>query len=269
MVQLVKKNIGNVTSLAIGDGSNDVPMIKAANLGIGIMGVEGSEASANSDYAIAQFKYVHRLMFQHGRHYGHHMRNFVFLLLASGALVGLVTFTLAWYSAYSGLSPWEDVFWAVITVGIVAVDSGFYLTFDQDPIRPIWDNVGVRAILPFAYKENREKFTLTFKTTTLFNIIGILYGCFIFFIPAYATKYQVTQDGHDISGLYDLSSIIFISLGYAHYAVLILYFKMYTVFLGCLLLILYVLFFPTAFVINNSVPFANLYLTQFNIVGTP
>ena len=40
IVQLVKQNLNEVT-LAIGDGANDVSMIQAAHIGIGISGKEG------------------------------------------------------------------------------------------------------------------------------------------------------------------------------------------------------------------------------------
>lgn len=44
--------------LAIGDGANDVAMIQAADVGIGIMGKEGRQAVNNSDYAIGQFRFL-------------------------------------------------------------------------------------------------------------------------------------------------------------------------------------------------------------------
>ncbi len=47
-------NRKKVTTLAIGDGANDVPMIQAAHVGIGISGREGMQAVLASDYAIAQ-----------------------------------------------------------------------------------------------------------------------------------------------------------------------------------------------------------------------
>jgi phospholipid-transporting ATPase len=37
-----KKLKENITTLAIGDGANDVNMITAAHIGIGILGLEGS-----------------------------------------------------------------------------------------------------------------------------------------------------------------------------------------------------------------------------------
>ena len=55
MVKLVKENNPSLKTLSIGDGANDVPMIMAANIGVGISGQEGLQAVNASDYAIAQF----------------------------------------------------------------------------------------------------------------------------------------------------------------------------------------------------------------------
>jgi phospholipid-translocating ATPase len=53
--------------LAIGDGANDVSMIQEADIGIGINGKEGLQAVMASDYAIAQFRFLSRLLLVHGR----------------------------------------------------------------------------------------------------------------------------------------------------------------------------------------------------------
>ncbi|KFQ57851.1 putative phospholipid-transporting ATPase IK, partial [Pelecanus crispus] len=66
IVQLVKKHKEAIT-LAIGDGANDVNMIKTADIGVGISGLEGMQAVQCSDYALAQFSYLQRLLLVHGR----------------------------------------------------------------------------------------------------------------------------------------------------------------------------------------------------------
>ncbi|NXX61981.1 AT8B3 ATPase, partial [Scopus umbretta] len=66
IVQLVKKHKAAIT-LAIGDGANDVNMIKTADIGVGISGLEGMQAVQCSDYALAQFSYLQRLLLVHGR----------------------------------------------------------------------------------------------------------------------------------------------------------------------------------------------------------
>lgn len=68
LILLVKKYVKeDLTTLAIGDGANDVNMITAADVGIGIMGNEGQQAARASDYVIGQFSFLKRLLFVHGR----------------------------------------------------------------------------------------------------------------------------------------------------------------------------------------------------------
>jgi phospholipid-translocating ATPase len=64
---LVKDNLDGKITLAIGDGANDVAMIQAAHIGIGIRGKEGQQAVLASDYALPQFAYLQRLLLVHGR----------------------------------------------------------------------------------------------------------------------------------------------------------------------------------------------------------
>ena len=52
IVNLIRKTYPTVKTLAIGDGANDVNMITAAHVGIGISGLEGQQAARSSDYAI-------------------------------------------------------------------------------------------------------------------------------------------------------------------------------------------------------------------------
>jgi phospholipid-translocating ATPase len=56
-------------TLAIGDGANDCSMIQEAHVGIGVMGKEGRQAVRTSDYAIARFKYLRRVLLVHGHLY--------------------------------------------------------------------------------------------------------------------------------------------------------------------------------------------------------
>lgn len=66
VVKLVKKYKKDSVSLAIGDGANDVSMIQAAHIGVGISGVEGLQAARSADVAIAQFRFLRKLLLVHG-----------------------------------------------------------------------------------------------------------------------------------------------------------------------------------------------------------
>ncbi|VDO69688.1 unnamed protein product [Heligmosomoides polygyrus] len=61
VVEMVQA-VGNHIVLAVGDGANDVAMIQAANVGVGISGEEGLQAASASDYAIPRFHFLRRLL---------------------------------------------------------------------------------------------------------------------------------------------------------------------------------------------------------------
>jgi P-type E1-E2 ATPase len=65
VVKVVKKYDSSIL-LAIGDGANDVSMIQAAHVGVGISGVEGLQAARSADFAISQFRYLKKLLLVHG-----------------------------------------------------------------------------------------------------------------------------------------------------------------------------------------------------------
>lgn len=65
VVKLVKKAT-TAPLLAIGDGANDVSMIQAAHIGVGISGVEGLQAARSADVAISQFRFLRKLLLVHG-----------------------------------------------------------------------------------------------------------------------------------------------------------------------------------------------------------
>ncbi|KAJ5888671.1 hypothetical protein N7495_008712 [Penicillium taxi] len=65
VVKLVKRHLKSLL-LAIGDGANDVSMIQAAHVGVGISGEEGLQAARSADVAIAQFRFLRKLLLVHG-----------------------------------------------------------------------------------------------------------------------------------------------------------------------------------------------------------
>ncbi|PSN65946.1 phospholipid-translocating P-type ATPase [Corynespora cassiicola Philippines] len=67
LVNSVRKRVKKSITLAIGDGANDIAMIQEAHVGIGITGKEGLQAARTSDYSIAQFRFLTKLLLVHGR----------------------------------------------------------------------------------------------------------------------------------------------------------------------------------------------------------
>ncbi|CAD8142403.1 unnamed protein product [Paramecium pentaurelia] len=102
LVQLVKDNIYNIVTMAVGDGANDVNMITAANIGIGIKGVEGNQAARAADYSIGEFKILQQLLLYHGRECYRRNQVLVGYNFYKNLLIVLPHF---WFSFYNGFSP--------------------------------------------------------------------------------------------------------------------------------------------------------------------
>jgi len=67
LVKAIRRKVKSSITLAIGDGANDIAMIQEAHVGIGITGKEGLQAARTSDYSIAQFRFLSKLLLVHGR----------------------------------------------------------------------------------------------------------------------------------------------------------------------------------------------------------
>jgi phospholipid-translocating ATPase len=67
LVKKIRTKVNGSLTLAIGDGANDIAMIQEAHVGIGVSGKEGLQAARISDYAIAQFRFLQKLLLVHGR----------------------------------------------------------------------------------------------------------------------------------------------------------------------------------------------------------
>ena len=102
VIEFAKSINPKMISLAIGDGGNDVSMIKAADVGIGIFGKEGYQAVSSSDYAVAEFQFLRRLIFIHGRYSVRRITIFITQFLVKNIIFTLPFFLFAFDSAYSG-----------------------------------------------------------------------------------------------------------------------------------------------------------------------
>lgn len=67
LVSAIRSRVSDAVTLAIGDGANDIAMIQAADVGIGIAGKEGLQAARSSDFSVGQFRFLLKLLLVHGR----------------------------------------------------------------------------------------------------------------------------------------------------------------------------------------------------------
>ncbi|KAM0399711.1 hypothetical protein ACHAQC_002992 [Fusarium culmorum] len=94
-------------TLAIGDGANDLAMISASHVGIGISGKEGLQAARVADYAIAQFRFLQRMLLVHGRWNYVRTSKFILYTFWKEMFFYLPTAQYQRYTGYSGTSLYE------------------------------------------------------------------------------------------------------------------------------------------------------------------
>ena len=104
---LVKDNHPNKTTLSIGDGANDVPMIMSACVGIGIAGKEGLAAARASDFSISMFRFLKPLLFYHGRECYRKNANVVCYSFYKSMVYVIAQFWFGFASVFSGQALYE------------------------------------------------------------------------------------------------------------------------------------------------------------------
>ncbi|KAI9143581.1 aminophospholipid-transporting P-type ATPase [Paraphysoderma sedebokerense] len=107
VVKLVKKYKSSLL-LAIGDGANDVSMIQAAHVGIGISGQEGLQAARSADFAISQFKYLKKLLLVHGAWSYQRLSKLILYSFYKNITLYLTQFWFALYNGFSGQTIYES-----------------------------------------------------------------------------------------------------------------------------------------------------------------
>uniref|UniRef100_A0A8C6WR03 Phospholipid-transporting ATPase n=1 Tax=Neogobius melanostomus TaxID=47308 RepID=A0A8C6WR03_9GOBI len=205
VVSLVKKYKKAVT-LSIGDGANDVNMIKTADIGVGISGQEGMQAVMSSDYAFAQFRYLERLLLVHGRWSYIRMCKFLRFFFFKNFAFTLVHFWFSFFSGYSSQVNWFITLYNLCYSSLPVLLVGL---LDQD----VNDKLSLR--FPKLYLPGQQGSLFNYKNFFISLFHGIFVSLIIFFIPYGAFLQTMGQDGEAPSdyqsfAVVTASSLIFI-----------------------------------------------------------
>lgn len=132
IVKLIRSNKPDARTLSIGDGANDVNMITAAHVGVGIAGLEGAQAVRASDYSVAQFSYLKRLMFVHGRESYRKNATLICYNFYKNVLLVMPLFFYGIFSAYSGQILYNTWTYQVFNIFFASLPIVNYALFDKE-----------------------------------------------------------------------------------------------------------------------------------------
>ncbi|XP_078054498.1 phospholipid-transporting ATPase IC-like isoform X2 [Mustelus asterias] len=201
VVQLVKKYKSAIT-LAIGDGANDVNMLKTAHIGVGISGQEGMQAVLSSDYSLAQFRYLERLLLVHGRWSYLRICKFLRYFLYKTFAFSFVQIWFSFFNGFSGLSVFEKWCISFYKVAYSWLPILFLGALDQD----VGDNLSMKHPKLYKIGQRNELFNYRIFLITLFH--GLLSSIVLFFIPYGAFLESGGRDGTAVSDYQSLSTTI-------------------------------------------------------------
>ncbi|KAH7316446.1 phospholipid-translocating P-type ATPase domain-containing protein [Stachybotrys elegans] len=194
VVAMVKNGL-DVMTLAIGDGANDVAMIQEADVGVGIAGVEGRQATMSADYAIAQFRFLQRLVLVHGRwsyrRMGESISNFFYKNM-------VWVFAIFFYGIYCDFDMtylFDYTYILMFNLFFTSVPVAVMGVLDQD----VSDKVSLAV--PQLYRRGILRLEWTQTKFWLYMFDGIYQSVMVFFIP-YLVFFQgasVTLSGLDLN----------------------------------------------------------------------
>ncbi|XP_066843923.1 phospholipid-transporting ATPase IC isoform X1 [Anser cygnoides] len=188
VVELVKKYKKAIT-LAIGDGANDVNMIKTAHIGVGISGQEGMQAVMSSDYSFGQFRYLQRLLLVHGRWSYIRMCKFLRYFFYKNFAFTLVHIWYSFFNGFSAQTAYEDWFITLYNVLYSSLPVLLVGLFDQD----VSDKLSLR--FPRLYVLGQKDLLFNYRKFFLSLLHGAITSLIIFFIPYGAYLQTMGQDG--------------------------------------------------------------------------
>ena len=183
VVKMIKNYNSNAVTLAIGDGGNDVSMIMEAHIGIGIYGEEGMRAVQSGDYAIGEFKILHRLLLFHGRIF--YVRNSMCILyfFYKNFVFTLVQFIYGFYTNFSGQTIIDDWYISFYNLIFTALPLGARALLDFD-VKPE-DGIIVQKMLPFLYEELKKHPIFNKRKFIVYLIKGTVHCIANYFFSVY------------------------------------------------------------------------------------
>eukprot|EP01065_Artemidia_motanka_P011870 TRINITY_DN1647_c1_g2_i2.p1 TRINITY_DN1647_c1_g2~~TRINITY_DN1647_c1_g2_i2.p1 ORF type:complete len:1256 (+),score=315.28 TRINITY_DN1647_c1_g2_i2:25-3768(+) len=140
VVRLYRSLRPRVVCAAVGDGANDVAMLRKAHLGIGITGNEGRQAELASDYALPVFAGMVPLVLVHG-HWMYYRIGWTILYFLYKAV--LLSMVLYWYQIHSGFSQTTAIDeWSLVLFNMIytVLPGVCHAVFDQHCPRPVLES---------------------------------------------------------------------------------------------------------------------------------
>lgn len=171
LAEMVKRLTGRRVC-AIGDGGNDVSMIQAADVGVGIVGKEGHQASLAADFSVTQFCHLTRLLLWHGRNSYKRSAKLAQFVIHRGLIISVCQAVYSISSKFEPLALYQG--WLMVGYATVyTMMPVFSLVTDKDV------NEHLAQLYPELYKELKDNKTLSYTSFFKWVLVSLYQGIII------------------------------------------------------------------------------------------
>ncbi|KAL1833903.1 hypothetical protein ACET3Z_003554 [Daucus carota] len=174
----VKEYTGK-TTLAIGDGANDVGMIQEADIGIGISGMEGMQAVMASDFSLPQFRFLERLLIVHGHWCYKRISKMILYFVYKNVAFGLTLFYYEIYTSFSGQVLYDDWYLVMFNVLLTSLPVIALGVLEQDV------SADTCLQFPALYQQGQRNMYFSWKRIIGWITNGIFASLAIFMLNIY------------------------------------------------------------------------------------
>ncbi|KAF9183871.1 hypothetical protein BGZ51_003705 [Haplosporangium sp. Z 767] len=202
VVKLVKRNLNSIL-LAIGDGANDVSMIQAAHVGVGISGLEGLQAARSADFAISQFRFLKKLLLVHGAWSYQRLSKLILFSFYKNICLYMTQFWYAFYNGFSGQTVYESWTISLYNVALTVLPPLSLGIFDQYVSARMLDRY------PQMYMLGQKSEFFNVKTFWGWASNAIFHSIVLFFACSFIFKNDLIMINGTIGGLWIMSVALY------------------------------------------------------------
>lgn len=171
-VALIIRELTGKRVCCIGDGGNDVSMIQSADVGVGIVGKEGKQASLAADFSITQFCHLTELLLWHGRNSYKRSAKLAQFVMHRGLIIAVCQAVFSICSKFEPIALYQG--WLMVGYATCyTMAPVFSLTLDHDI------EESLTKIYPELYKDLTEGKSLSYKTFFVWCALSLYQGCII------------------------------------------------------------------------------------------
>lgn len=165
--ELTKKRV-----CCIGDGGNDVNMIQSADVGVGIVGKEGKQASLAADFSVTQFCHITKLLLWHGRNSYKRSAKLSQFVIHRGLVISICQMVYSISSKFEPLALYQG--WLMVGYATCyTMAPVFSLVLDTDV------NENLAYLYPELYKELTRGKSLSYLSFLMWFAISTYQGIVI------------------------------------------------------------------------------------------